>query len=684
MRTGTAIRLLSLVWSAALIGLMATGTLSTARIGSISWGPTHNILSAAIAISHIKFHLSGELAYKEVAQAIADEVTSTKNATDIGDDATRKLDNDPAAVTRGLRAGAAVQRVNITIPADKKGYLTDWADDVGYADFYELAFRLFGFNAFSTHWLYFSILLTTCILFAAVFFKDSLAVGSLTLLITALFLLSSSAYFLEETPSFAANRFLSTLAIVPLLHSVHTGLRQVPLSWRENIVLVAQTLIMSFAIAVRSAGIWCVMAAVACAFVVIIVRRIPVAKRETANGTMKRLMARFASPYSGRVVATSAIVASVFATAMVIRTARIDELYYRDYNYPHHLVWHSAYLGLGWNPDWDSLRPHYADITPGGDSIGFDLFIHVMKERGARPFTDGYLFNYLRARPYEAFIRNEYVNFLARNPSFAVKLFLYYKPMAMIDIIGRNVATIPVISWLLTLCSLSLASLCFALGGSAARLNELLICCAVIWLVSLFPIIWAYPAVFATADQLWSSFFLPMMLISASGWAITRGAFVGEEAVAEIAVERQTPVAPPQSRARIETNKQAGSVMRQEDILEFAVKTCIVAVVISACAIFAADWIIKSVEVSTANTISTVREQLSPKIGGRQFWIKIKEQLDNAAAPSSDFPPEEKQKLLNDVRVIASRWRPFIEAAQDELHNSTGAPSQNEPGQAPR
>ena len=187
--------------------------------------------------------------------------------------------------------------------------------------------------------------------------------------------------------------------------------------------------------------------------------------------------------------------------------------------------------------------------------------------------------------------------------------------MAMIDIIGRNVATIPVISWLLTLCSLSLASLCFALGGSAARLNELLICCAVIWLVSLFPIIWAYPAVFATADQLWSSFFLPMMLISASGRAITRGAFVGEEAVAEIAVERQTPVAPPQSRARIETNKQAGSVMRQEDILQFAVKTCIVAVVISACAIFAADWIIKSVEVSTANTISTVREQLSPKIG---------------------------------------------------------------------
>ena len=684
MRTGTAVRLLSLAWSAVLIGLMATGTLSTARIGSISWGPTHDIWSAAIAISHIKFHLTGELAYKEVAQAIANEVTSTKNAIDIMDDATRELDNDPAAVTRGLQAGAAVQRANITIPANKKGYLTNWAEDVGYADFYELAFRLFGFNAFSTHWLYFSVLLTACILFVSVFFKDNLAVGSLTLSITALFLISSSGYFLlKETPSFADNRFLTTLAIVPLLHSIHTSLRQAPLTWREIVVLAAQILIMSFAIVTRAAGVWCVMAAVACAFAVIVVRRSPAAKQETAGGTMTRLMARFASPYASRVVATGAIVATVFAAVLVTRTVRIDELYYRDYNYPHHLVWHSAYIGLRWSPDWDVLRPHYADVDPNGDSVGFDLFIHAMKEQGRPPFTDGYLLDYLRARPYEAFIRHEYVNFLAQYPALAVKLFLYYKPKAMFDIVARNVVTIPLISWLLTFCSLSLASLCFALGGTTARLKELLICCAVIWLASLFPVIWAYPAAFATADQLWSSFFLPMMLISASARAVTRGAFVGQDAVG-IAVERQTPVAPPQSRARIETTNQARSVMRQEDILQFTIKTCIVALVISACAIFAADWIIKSVEVSTANTISTVREQLSPTVGGRQFWTKLKDQLDNAAAPSSDLPPEEKQRLLNDVRAIVSRWRPFIDAAQDELRKPAGAPSQSETGRGPR
>jgi hypothetical protein len=38
--------------------------------------------------------------------------------------------------------------------------------------------------------------------------------------------------------------------------------------------------------------------------------------------------------------------------------------------------------------------------------------------------------------------------------------------------------------------------------------------------------------------------------------------------------------------------------------------------------------------------------------------------LDRAADPASDLPPEKKQKLLNDVKVIVARWRPFVEAAQ--------------------
>ena len=51
-------------------------------------------------------------------------------------------------------------------------------------------------------------------------------------------------------------------------------------------------------------------------------------------------------------------------------------------------------------------------------------------------------------------------------------------------------------------------------------------------------------------------------------------------------------------------------------------------------------------------------------IGGRKFWARLEEELDRAAAPASDLPPERKQKLINNVRVLAARWRPLIDALQ--------------------
>jgi hypothetical protein len=102
-------------------------------------------------------------------------------------------------------------------------------------------------------------------------------------------------------------------------------------------------------------------------------------------------------------------------------------------------------------------------------------------------------------------------------------------------------------------------------------------------------------------------------------------------------------------------------------ILPFAIKTCIVAVVISACTIFVADWIIDDFKDAIGTTIANTT--------GAPFWGKIERELDRAADPASDLPPEKKQKLLNDVRVIVVRWRPFLDTVQSELQK---APSANE------
>jgi hypothetical protein len=117
------------------------------------------------------------------------------------------------------------------------------------------------------------------------------------------------------------------------------------------------------------------------------------------------------------------------------------------------------------------------------------------------------------------------------------------------------------------------------------------------------------------------------------------------------------------------TARPAGQNLSGSVVL-FAVKTCIVAVVISISTIFVANWLIESLEDSTAQTIARLRET---SIGGHQFWAKIEHELDRAADPASDLPPAKKHKLVNDVRVIVARWRPFIDAVQDELKKPAGA-----------
>ena len=109
-------------------------------------------------------------------------------------------------------------------------------------------------------------------------------------------------------------------------------------------------------------------------------------------------------------------------------------------------------------------------------------------------------------------------------------------------------------------------------------------------------------------------------------------------------------------------------------IIVFAIKTCIVSVIITACVLYVADTAIETLQDSVEHTVFRLREQLAQTpIGGRQFWSRIEEELDRAADPSSDLSPEKKQKIVRDVRLLVARWRPFIDAAQSEMQKPVSA-----------
>jgi hypothetical protein len=95
------------------------------------------------------------------------------------------------------------------------------------------------------------------------------------------------------------------------------------------------------------------------------------------------------------------------------------------------------------------------------------------------------------------------------------------------------------------------------------------------------------------------------------------------------------------------------------NIGQFAIKTAIVAG-----AIIGTFWMTLSMADSYAEArIVQLRDTIetATKIGGKQFWARIEQQLELLSDPKAELSPEKKQKLLAEIHVLSIRWRPFIQ-----------------------
>jgi hypothetical protein len=124
----------------------------------------------------------------------------------------------------------------------------------------------------------------------------------------------------------------------------------------------------------------------------------------------------------------------------------------------------------------------------------------------------------------------------------------------------------------------------------------------------------------------------------------------------------------------METSDEATSRAdtRLGPIGQFAVKTVIVAgaIVVSA-------WIMLDVLDDFADRRMQQFERTlraATSLGGRQFWNKLENQLERLADPKSDLPPEKKQKILAQIKVISERWRPFLMEAAASIEGETNKP----------
>jgi hypothetical protein len=117
----------------------------------------------------------------------------------------------------------------------------------------------------------------------------------------------------------------------------------------------------------------------------------------------------------------------------------------------------------------------------------------------------------------------------------------------------------------------------------------------------------------------------------------------------------------------------------------FAAKAMIAAVVALGAMAIGANIVAAAIDNTLQRTIDSARARLAaevPKlraairdeirIGGRGFWVRFEDELDRLAK-SDDPPPQKKQKVLSDLRVISAKWRPFLLEATAVVTGETTA-----------
>ena len=127
----------------------------------------------------------------------------------------------------------------------------------------------------------------------------------------------------------------------------------------------------------------------------------------------------------------------------------------------------------------------------------------------------------MRWRMHEDMVRSAYLEFLQKNPVYSLQLFLYHKPRKLLGILQDVVPSIPPAAGGMAAAAFAM-SIALLSAGRGIRLIELLLAIGLLFLCSLAPSLWAYPAPHVMADQLWSSLFL-CMSVTACGVAAVAG-----------------------------------------------------------------------------------------------------------------------------------------------------------------
>lgn len=354
-----------------------------------------------------------------------------------------------------------------------------WGMDIGFIDFLDLSFSLFGISLFSIFLTVYLLLGLSLVIFAAAFARDPVALAVVAFYTLAFYIFVSSPAAMERSLYWTVSnpKFLSFFCIVPLLHAGFIILNGARISPLNVVLLIAQLALLSFAIHNRSTAAWAALSIVVMA---------------AGRFTFDKWVVKHSWRHSlGKAWAGFAAVAIVAVGQMWVASATHPAMAASGQE-PRHTIWVSAYCALTYHEDWAEKygAAHDNQVCEDAARIAVKNYI---AEHTEQDFSDSYRApGILRHDAMDQIVKKAYFELAMNDPQFIADYFLFSSPERlnlMISMVLTRIMEVPP-RWALAVAfCLGLALVAYLLIDGAARwrFHALTVAAPLVFLVSMSP-----------------------------------------------------------------------------------------------------------------------------------------------------------------------------------------------------
>jgi len=299
--------------------------------------------------------------------------------------------------------------------------ITVCGDDLGIVEFIKKAFKIYGLSYSSLHWMFFTYILVSVITFLFVFYKNPLAIITMSCAILGLTTTIPLLLLSDQLCTVIDPRFMGSLAIFPLIHLAFSVIKQA-FDAKLLIAGAIQSSIIVSVIHIRSSALW----AVICLGIISVAAMILLRKQQY-NITKK----------FGLVFWPLILCLLLLGGAKTYQKMSLNKEYYSNKTNSH-IVYHNILIGFSLHPVLAQKYSLALDDAPNYYLLKrmLDQKGNSLKYKGVLEFKEnGTFVEVLDWRAYEDLARDMVLEIIAENPRQVAELLFYYKPRNAINTI---------------------------------------------------------------------------------------------------------------------------------------------------------------------------------------------------------------------------------------------------------